>query len=233
MEAKPRCGTGSTPGDRDFWGCSSAGRASAWQAEGQGFESPLLHQSRRLGQVVWLGPYPSKCSSSLQPATNALVGKLAKPVALKATACSFESSRGYQARRAWPAPRRGRQQARVHAGRLAGDPLNGRRSPGQRPAKTHTWWCSLRNGDKARREASRPGMVRKRQAPTQLEPTVSSLTRYRSRWRSGEARQGLARNREQAPRDPRSIVRQLGFPPGSFRERVRPRWMQGSPSCRI
>lgn len=25
------------------WGCSSAGRASGWQSEGQGFEPPQLH----------------------------------------------------------------------------------------------------------------------------------------------------------------------------------------------
>jgi hypothetical protein len=28
----------------EIWGCSSAGRATALQAEGQGFDPPLLHQ---------------------------------------------------------------------------------------------------------------------------------------------------------------------------------------------
>ena len=33
-----------------FWGCSSAGRAPALQAGGQGFDSPHLHQSERYRQ---------------------------------------------------------------------------------------------------------------------------------------------------------------------------------------
>ena len=30
--------------NRNLWGCSSIGRASDWQSEGRGFESPQLHQ---------------------------------------------------------------------------------------------------------------------------------------------------------------------------------------------
>ena len=30
---------------KPIWGCSSAGRASRWQREGQGFEPPQLHFS--------------------------------------------------------------------------------------------------------------------------------------------------------------------------------------------
>ena len=32
---------------RSRWGCSSAGRASGWQSEGQGFDPPQLHQDFR------------------------------------------------------------------------------------------------------------------------------------------------------------------------------------------
>ena len=35
------------------WGCSSAGRASGWQSEGQGFDPPQLHHlSRRAGETL-------------------------------------------------------------------------------------------------------------------------------------------------------------------------------------
>ena len=30
-----------------FWGCSSDGRASEWHSEGQGFDSPQLHQHKK------------------------------------------------------------------------------------------------------------------------------------------------------------------------------------------
>src|SRR5262249_24552485 len=35
---------------RSPWGCSSAGRASGWQSEGQGFDSPQLHQENPKGR---------------------------------------------------------------------------------------------------------------------------------------------------------------------------------------
>src|SRR5512132_1472415 len=39
---------------RTLWGCSSAGRASAWHAEGHGFESRQLHS---LYRRVWVGDH--------------------------------------------------------------------------------------------------------------------------------------------------------------------------------
>ena len=36
----------------DSWGCSAAGSASEWHSEGQGFESPQLHQ-----EGFWQAPF--------------------------------------------------------------------------------------------------------------------------------------------------------------------------------
>ena len=46
---------GSIPSSRAsfMWGCSSVGRATALQAEGQGFEPPLLHHSISEGYQGW------------------------------------------------------------------------------------------------------------------------------------------------------------------------------------
>ena len=35
-----------------FWGCSSVGRALAWHARGQGFNSPQLHQMSLVTVVI-------------------------------------------------------------------------------------------------------------------------------------------------------------------------------------
>src|SRR5690349_8232637 len=48
------------PDSSGAWGCSSVGRASHWQCEGQGFESPHLHHVNRhkKGSDVWSsGPF--------------------------------------------------------------------------------------------------------------------------------------------------------------------------------
>ena len=46
-----------------FWGCSSAGRASALQAGGQGFDPPQLHSTRRHGGSLMAGQFVGEANA--------------------------------------------------------------------------------------------------------------------------------------------------------------------------